>query len=137
MYLSVFYEFCQPKMLEDIHYLYPNLRIDHPQTSLKDKYISSELSKIYRTNVKLFYTKDDNIQDVIDDLELLGFKIIDRNPFTIYKEKRTLLIDNIKYKLCECRKNNIEINDKIEKIVIVDVKHYFNDRIIIEVPDIS
>ena len=99
---------------------------------LNDKVISYELQKIYRTTAKLFYDNKDHLEIVLEELKLIGFNILIRHPFVIYKEKRTVLVPDekfaIEYKKCECGENNIQLPRKmIEKIITIDVKHYFND----------
>jgi len=138
MFLSVFFEFSKPDLLESFAKLCPNVRIDKPTHSLNDKNVSDDLNRIHQTNAKLFYTETDNVDDILDKLQLLGFKIIDRNPLVIYKEKQRQLVPDekyeIEYKKCDCGKSNIQLPRKmIEKIVTVEVKRYLNDRIILEI----
>ena len=136
MRLSVFYEFCQPTLLDKVKELYPEIYIDKPNKPLNDKY-----SKIYRTNAKLFFDSSINIDNVLEKLQSIGFIVVDRNPFHMYKEKRTIKVPDpnahIEYKTCECGQNNIILPVKmIEKTIVVDVKHYLNDRVILDVADI-
>lgn len=138
MFLSVFFEFARPDLLEAFTKLCPDVKIDKPTCSLKGKNFSNDLNRIYQTNAKLFYNENDNIDDVLNKLQSIGFKIVDRHPFIIYKEKRNKLIPDeryeIEYRSCECGKSNIELPRKmIETMVIVEVKRYLKDRIILEI----
>lgn len=91
MYLSIFYEFCRPDIIEKFKKLCPDIRIDKSLIPQNDTHISVELKNIYRTNAKLFYDIDNNVDDVLDKLKLAGFNIAIRHPFVIYKEKKTIL----------------------------------------------
>lgn len=142
MYLSVFFEFCRPDIIGEFKKLCPDIRIDQSLTPQNDIHSSVELIKICRTNAKLFYTKEDNIDDVLDKLKLVGFNVTIRHPFAIYKEKRTILVPDenseIQFRKCECGKGDIEVpQTMIERTVMTEVKHYFTDRIILEVDDQS
>lgn len=92
MFLSVFFEFAKPDLLESFAKLCPDVRIDKPTHSLNDKNVSDDLNRIHQTNAKLFYTETDNVDDVLNKLQLLGFKVVDRNYLVIYKEKKKTTI---------------------------------------------
>jgi hypothetical protein len=140
MRLSIFHEFCQPSLLDAVRELCPEVYIDHAKQPYSKN--SKELEKIYRTNAKLFYTSYSmkDIDNVLEKLQRIGFSIVDRNPFTIYKQARIVKVPDpdaeIEYKKCECG-NDIALPIKtIEVSYVYDVKHYSNDRVILEVKDI-
>ena len=134
MYLFVFYEFCRPDLLEKVKQLCPNLTLNQSTIPLKDKY-----QDIYRTNAKIFYNDALEVSQVLEVLKSIGFVIVDIPPI-IYKEKRTIYIEDEKakpiYKKCECG-NDIKVPQMIKKIIIVDVPYYYNDRIILKVPQVA
>jgi len=141
MNLFVYFEFCRPDILDLFKKLCPDVTIIQ-STPLNDKNISAELNKIYRTNAKLlFNVAHMNIcEDIVDKLKLAGFNVKLEDQFMICKEKRIILVPDenhvVQYRKCECGKNNIEIlQPSNEKIITVNIKRPFSDRIILEVED--
>jgi len=135
MDLFIYFEFCRPDIIDAFKKIYPNIKVIQSD-SLNDKYASIESLKIYRTNAKLFGNNVDK-----DILKSIGFKINPEHQFAICKEKRTILVPSqkhvVQYRKCECGKTEIEIPPQMEeKIIIVNVKRDFTDRIILEVDEL-
>lgn len=135
MYLAVFHEFCDTDLLDVIRVNCPDLEI---KISTPVGYSSSKCDTILQTTAKLFYEKS-TLKNEVDDILLIlkrcGLNVKIRDPFALYKERKTVLIPSIEceYKTCECG-NAICVPKKPEsKVVVVEVKHYYNDRVILEI----
>ena len=118
MRLSVFAEFCSSKIIDQFSREFPNIQIDFPKNSTYSLNVKcSENSKeILRTNAKLFYEKNkDNISKILDYMIYLGFEITDDNPYIIITEQKEM----------------IDQKTKKKKIIRVNNKKYYNDRIIL------
>ena len=94
MYIFVFKEFTQLDIFADI-----DIEVKQAEHYCKDS------SEVLKTNIKLFYNQNDNVDIIIAQLLAKGCTLIDKNP--------SLIISN--------KKNGVTTYNKI----------YYNDRIIL------
>jgi len=141
MYLFVFYEFSQPKILEAFKSICKDVPIKQSTTPSFSEHqkVSDNLMNIYRTNTKLFYDNEIHIDDTLKKLESVGFQITERYPISRMDSiSKEILVPNDKYfdqgfRACGCF-NNMNCQPKmIKQTVINKLYHYYNDRVILQI----
>lgn len=131
MELFIYSEFCRPDIIDSFKKIYPEIKV------VQSEPLNDLRTSIYRTNAKLLFSNGTLIDK--DILISIGFKINPEHQFAMYKEKQTISVPTgvIQFRKCECGKTDIEIPPQMEeKIIIVNVKRNFTDRIILEVDEL-
>ena len=71
---------------------------------------------------------------ILEQLTFMGFKIIDRNPSIVHKEKRTIMVPVPSIdKKCECGNDLVMPQFTKKKLCMIDVTYFYHDRVILEI----